>query len=103
MLAIPSRWEGFGLVAVEAMAAGVPIVASDVPGLREVVEGAALLVPPGDVAALSAALTRLSADEGLRAALVEAGLRRCERFDIRRTARSYEDLYREVASRHKRV
>jgi glycosyltransferase involved in cell wall biosynthesis len=63
VIAVPSRevggrTEGAPQVVVEAMAAGVPLVASDLPGIRELCDGAALLVPPGDAAALAAALGR---------------------------------------------
>ncbi|WP_438388460.1 glycosyltransferase family 4 protein [Actinopolyspora saharensis] len=57
-LVLPSRDEGFGLPALEAMAAGVPVVCSDVPALREVTAGHALLAPHGDASALRAALHR---------------------------------------------
>ena len=103
IVAIPSRWEGFGLVAVEAMASGVPVVASAVHGLIEVVGDAGLLVPPEDAAALPAALRRVAVDEGLRAQLVAAGLARSRRFDIRATASAYERLYAEVATGARKV
>jgi len=59
-LVLPSRDEGFGLPLIEAMAAGTPVVCSNLPPLREVAGGHATLVPPGDVAALAAALVTVS-------------------------------------------
>jgi glycosyltransferase involved in cell wall biosynthesis len=75
VVALPSLHEGLGVAALEAMAAGRPVVASAVGGLGEaVVDGATgLLVPPGDAGALAAALGRLAADAALRARLGEAG------------------------------
>lgn len=55
---MPSRTEGLGMAAVEALQAGVPVVASDVGGLPEVVGDAGILVPPGDAPALAAAIRR---------------------------------------------
>jgi len=81
VLAVPSRYEGFGLVAVEAMLAGVPVVAAAVGGLPEVVGDAGLLVPPGDADALADALTTLALDGALRQRLAAAGGARArERF-----------------------
>jgi glycosyltransferase involved in cell wall biosynthesis len=75
VVALPSLHEGLGVAALEAMAAGRPVVASRVGGLAEVVvdEVTGLLVPPGDAAALGRALARLGADPGLRARLGAAG------------------------------
>jgi glycosyltransferase involved in cell wall biosynthesis len=66
ILVVPSRFEGFGLVAVEGMAAGVPVVASDVEGLSEVVEHEieSVLVPAADSQAMARALTRLLVHPG---------------------------------------
>jgi len=66
--AVPSRYESFGLVAVEAMACGTPIVASRVGGLRFTIEDdvSGLLVPHSDPAALAAALRRVLTDHDLR-------------------------------------
>jgi glycosyltransferase involved in cell wall biosynthesis len=72
LLVLPSLAEGFGLVLIEAMAAGVPVVATDVPGIRDVVRDGAtgLLVNPGDVSELAAAIKRLIEDAELHRQLV---------------------------------
>ncbi len=76
ILVLPSDAEGFGMVLIEAMAARVPVVATDVPGIRDVVrhERTGLLVPPGSPAALAAAIRRVSEDPALAQALVRNGL-----------------------------
>jgi glycosyltransferase involved in cell wall biosynthesis len=79
-LALPSRTEGFGLPALEAMARGCPVVASAAGGLPEVVGDAGLLVPAGDAGALAAALARLLDDDAERRRRAEAGRRRAAGF-----------------------
>ena len=79
-LAVPSRTEGFGLPALEAMARGCPVVASDAGALPEVVGDAGVLVPAGDPDALAGALAGLLADDGRRQAMGDAGRRRAARF-----------------------
>jgi glycosyltransferase involved in cell wall biosynthesis len=98
VVACPSRREGFGVVCAEAMAHGRPVVAGDVGGLRDLVahEETGLLVPPGDVEALRAALRRLLQDEGLRRRYGQAGRERiAEHFTWERfadaTLEAYED------------
>jgi len=78
VVALPSRQEGLGVAALEAMAAGRPVVASRVGGLAEAIvpEETGLLVPPGDPMALATALARLARDPGLRARLGAAGRER---------------------------
>jgi glycosyltransferase involved in cell wall biosynthesis len=80
VVCVPSRREGYGLVAREAMAHGRPVVATAVGGLADAVADGetGLLVPAGDTAALRAALERLLADRGLRERLGEAA-RACAR------------------------
>lgn len=75
LLAVPSHWEGFGLVAAEALAAGTPVVASTASSLPEVVRDGidGLLVPPRDADALAAALVELCTDAGRRARMAAAG------------------------------
>jgi glycosyltransferase involved in cell wall biosynthesis len=77
LLVLPSEAEGFGLVLIEAMAAGVPVIGTDVPGIREVIQDGVngLLVPVADPPALRAAIERVIGDKDLRHRLIEGGLR----------------------------
>ena len=76
LLVLPSDAEGFGLVLIEAMAAGVPVIGTNVDGIREVIRDGetGLLVPPRDPAALSVAIQRLAFDAALRERLTQAAL-----------------------------
>jgi phosphatidylinositol alpha-mannosyltransferase len=89
------RGESFGVVLLEAMAAGTPIVASAIEGYRNVArpDQDALLVPAGDVGALRAALQKVLDDPPLRERLVASGRERAEQFSMRRLAERYLDLY----------
>jgi phosphatidyl-myo-inositol alpha-mannosyltransferase len=89
--------ESFGIVLLEAMAAGAPLVCSDVPGFRAVAEGAAEIVPPGDPGRLAAALRRVLTDDGARAALRASGLRRASMYDWKRLAAGVEAAYERAA------
>ena len=99
IVCLPSYREGLPKALAEAAAAGRPIVATDVPGCRDVVEHGVngLLVPPREVAALSAALAMLAASSRLRESMGDAGRRLAEQqFDVnaivRRTLAVYEEL-----------
>jgi glycosyltransferase involved in cell wall biosynthesis len=95
LLALPSFAEGFGLVLIEAMAAGVPVVATDVPGICDVVrhEQTGLLVPVNDPASLAAAIVRIVNDRQLRERLIASASRDVrERFTWDRVIQQYRSL-----------
>jgi len=100
VLALPSREpEPFGLVLLEAMACGVPVVATDRGGPREIVVAGetGLLVPAGDAPALAEAVGRLLADPGRARQMGAAGRRRVEAlYDVRETVRRIESIYDEL-------
>jgi glycosyltransferase involved in cell wall biosynthesis len=95
----PAVHEGFALTVLEAMRAGTPVVAAASPAVSELTAGAALLVPPGDAAALRAAVHRVVADPALRADLSARGRARAAAFSWERSARAHLAAYREAAAR----
>jgi glycosyltransferase involved in cell wall biosynthesis len=97
VLAYPSVYEGFGFPPLEAMRAGVPVVATAVPAVAEVAGDAAALVPSGDAAALAAAVQAVLDDEHQRDRLVAAGRRRAAGFTWEACAAGLAALYRDAA------
>lgn len=96
-LVLASKYEGFGLVLVEAMVLGRPVVASDCPsGPAEVLDGgrAGILVPVGDVDALASTLSQLAADSAMRERLAAASAERAKAFDIHESVTQLLDLCR---------
>lgn len=88
--------EGFGVAACEAMAAGLPVVASDVPGLAQVVQGAGILFPPGDDRALAQCLNALIRSSEQRRDAAKAGVSRARQFSIESTVLAYIRMYDSV-------
>ena len=93
-LCFPSWAEGFGLPNLEAMAAGAPLIVSDIPAHREVVQNAALFVPPDQASEWVEAMSRVAANAHLRAALIERGRERVRDFSWAETARRTWEIFR---------
>ena len=91
-----SHWEGFGLTAVEFMAAGKPIVASSVDGLMQVVEGAGLLFKCGDEKELANNINKLLMDEKYYCDISQRCRIRAETYDIKSMTKAYCKLYNEI-------
>jgi len=93
IVVVPSRWpEPFGLTALEAMASGAALIATATGGLPDVVGPAGLLIRPGDITALTEAITTLARNDDLRTTLATAGLARARAFDTPTIAASLQQL-----------
>jgi phosphatidylinositol alpha-mannosyltransferase len=94
--------ESFGLVLIEAMAAGAPVVASDIPGYREAAGDAAFWAAPGDAAWLAVALRKVLGDKGVAEGLRRRGQERAKKFEWRVLADQVLEIYR-LASEHRMI
>jgi glycosyltransferase involved in cell wall biosynthesis len=101
VLAFPSRYEGFGLTVLEAMACGTPVVCSNSSSLPEVAGDAGLLIPPDDVSALAKALEHVLTDAALRQRLKTQGLQQAARFSWQRTAQETLAVYERLAAQYR--
>ncbi len=101
LFCLPSLWESFGYVLLDAMAAGVPVVASAVEGIPEVVsERCGSFVPPAEPLALARALNEVLRDKARRAAMGDAARTRVEReFTVSRMVRRFEEAYSDLVAR----
>jgi glycosyltransferase involved in cell wall biosynthesis len=95
-LVFPSRYEGFGLPVLEAMARRTPVIASNRSSIPEVARGAAILVDPDNVEGLRDAMRRVVAEPGLRAELIERGAEVASGFSWNETARATVAAYNEL-------
>lgn len=102
IFAAPARYEPFGLAVLEAAAKGCALVLSDIPGFRELWDGAARFVPPDDADGLRRGLRDVIAGDAERERLQRAALVRAGRYDAGRMAQSYLDLYRCLVAQHPR-
>jgi len=93
----PSRYEGFGLPPLEAMACGTPVVGSDAASIPEVVGDAGVLVDPDDAEGMAGAVIQLAEDPTFHAELRRRALAQAARFSWERTARATLEAYQEVA------
>jgi glycosyltransferase involved in cell wall biosynthesis len=96
LFVLPTLYEGFTLVTLEAMAYGVPVIATDTSSIREGVGDAAALVPVNDVARLAAEMYSLLTDGPRRQQLIDRGKVQARKFTWENCARQTLDLYREV-------
>lgn len=93
---VSSHWEGFGLAAVEAMAAGKPLIATDIPGLAEVVRGAGILVPANSPESIAKEIIHLSEDNAFYERIVALGKERAQQFDISKMVDGYVQVYKSL-------
>lgn len=96
---LPSELESFGLAALEAMACGVPVVASNVSAIPEFASEAALLIDPRDAEQLCDSMERILRDKRLQATLKRRGIERAKEFSWERAARETVAVYQEVAAK----
>jgi len=98
VVVFPSLYEGFGLPALEAMAAGTPLICSDIPVLHEVAGEAALFASPDRPDEMAQQVQRLLTDESLRRKLISLGAERLAEFDWHKTAEETLAVWREAAA-----
>jgi glycosyltransferase involved in cell wall biosynthesis len=99
----PSLYEGFGLPPLEAMAAGAPVITSNISSLPEVVGDAALLIDPMNAASIADAMARVLSDAALRAQMIQRGRERVKQFSWTRSVARTREIYAEVVGEAQRA
>ena len=101
VVVMSSKYEGLSLSSLEGLASGHPVVASDVPGLREIIGGAGILFPQGDAQELANNIIALTENDTLRQAIIEKGMLRARLFDISTMVEKYCDVYHRFDSKER--
>jgi len=96
VFALPTLYEGFGIVFLEAMACGIPIISTTVPAVPEVVEDSGILIPPKKPELLAERILEVLRNDELRRRLIQNGLERVKRYDWERLIVTYERAYESV-------
>lgn len=96
IVVMSSHFEGFGLAAVEGMAAGKPVIASDVPGLQDVVQGAGILFPAHNDKILADEILKLSIDKSYVESVIDRCFSRAREYDIKIMAQKYDSIYQRI-------
>ena len=101
-LVSPSTYEGFGLPVLEALQRGVPVIAWDIPVMREIAGDAATLLPVGDIQGLTAEMQRIASDPDVRQSFCRAGKERVQQFSWRHSAAAFLEILHQVVRQERK-
>jgi glycosyltransferase involved in cell wall biosynthesis len=101
IFSFPSLWEGLPSALIEAMAAGIPVIATDIPPHKEVLGDTGIFVPPGDADELTKAVKMLIDDPSLMRSVAQKENERVKMFSVDNTVKTYEKLFEEILKKKK--